>query len=143
MSKPKILVDTCVVVDMLENREPFCEDAQELVIGQINQEYDAFVTASSITDIHYLIKQYLGDEEATLSAIKKICSIFFIADTCASDCRHALTLEGSDFEDNVIIATAMRAQMDCIVTRNLKDFDKSAIPAQLPGEFLMAQDHAL
>ena len=136
MSKLKILIDTCVVIDALENRDNFSEDAQELIIGQVNNEYEAYIPASSITDIHYLIQAHTGDRKEALEAIRKICSIFHIADTCGSDCRHALILEGKDYEDNVMIATAIRTQMDCIVTRNIKDFKESPIPVQPPGEFL-------
>ena len=142
MSKLKILVDSCVVIDALENRDNFSEDAQELIIGQVNNEYEAYIPASSITDIHYLIQSHTGDREKALEAIRKICSIFHIADTCGSDCRHALILEGKDYEDNVMIATAIRTEMDCIVTRNIKDFKESPIPAQNPGEFLTTQEHA-
>ena len=142
MSKLKVLVDTCVVIDALENRSHFAEDAQELIIGHINNEYEAYISANSITDIHYLIQSHTGDRKEALEAIRKICSIFYIADTCGSDCRHALVLEGQDYEDNILIATAIRTKMDCILTRNLKDFKSSSIPVQIPGEFLATQEHA-
>ena len=142
MSRLKVLVDSCVVIDALENRSNFAEDAQELIVGQVNEEYDAYITASSVTDIHYLIQSHTGDRDEALEAIRKICSIFYIADTSGSDCRHALILEGRDYEDRVVIATAIRTKMDCILTRNIKDFKGSPIPVQLPGEFLTTQEHS-
>lgn len=51
-------------------------------------------------------------------------------------------MEGPDFEDNLIISAAERTNSDVILTRNLKDFDRSPVPVQLPGEFLTTQDHA-
>lgn len=41
-----------------------------------------------------------------------------------------------DYEDAVVSETALRSGMDYIVTRNIRDYTKSSIPALLPGELL-------
>ena len=45
-------------------------------------------------------------------------------------------LPGSDFEDNILIATAVAASLDAIVTRNVTDFSHSPIPVWTPAELL-------
>ena len=35
-----------------------------------------------------------------------------------------------------MVETAIRSNMDCIVTRNIKDYSKSPIPIYKPEEFL-------
>ena len=35
-----------------------------------------------------------------------------------------------------MIETATRAQVDCIVTRNTKDYSRSSVPVYTPDEFL-------
>ena len=62
--------------------------------------------------------------------------IFDIVDTYASDCKNAVFSKGSDYEDAVMIETAVRTDMDAIVTRNQKDFTDSSIPVYLLEEFL-------
>ena len=42
-----------------------------------------------------------------------------------------------DYEDSVMSETAYRIKADCIVTRNIKDYERSRVPAVLPSEFLM------
>jgi predicted nucleic acid-binding protein len=42
----------------------------------------------------------------------------------------------ADFEDAVIAAIARREKADYIITRNIKDYSKSPIPAITPEEFL-------
>ena len=42
----------------------------------------------------------------------------------------------TDFEDAVQASAATVAEIDCIVTRNKRDFRKSPVPAVLPEEFL-------
>ena len=44
--------------------------------------------------------------------------------------------EMTDFEDAVMVETALRCGMDCIVTRNVKDYVKSMIEVYQPAEFL-------
>ena len=49
---------------------------------------------------------------------------------------NAICSEVSDFEDNVMIETAVRSNMDCIITRNTKDYIKSPIPVYTPTQFV-------
>lgn len=48
----------------------------------------------------------------------------------------ALTSPMSDFEDAMLAETAYKNNIDFIVTRNLKDYVKSEVPACLPSEIL-------
>ena len=48
----------------------------------------------------------------------------------------AATLPGSHFEDNVLIACALSANLDAIVTRNKVDFQTTSIAILEPAELL-------
>ena len=52
------------------------------------------------------------------------------------DCRRAISSEMSDYEDAVMAESAIRAEVDCIVTRNKHDYEKSPVPVYSPAEFL-------
>ena len=41
-----------------------------------------------------------------------------------------------DYEDATQNATALKAEADCIVTRNQKDFSESSLPVYAPAELL-------
>jgi hypothetical protein len=45
-------------------------------------------------------------------------------------------MRGKDFEDNILIAAAVAASVDAIVTRNVADFAHSPIPVWQPAELL-------
>ena len=62
--------------------------------------------------------------------------LFDLLDTAGIDCRKAISSGMSDFEDAVMVETALRCGMDCIVTRNVKDYEKSLINVYQPDEFL-------
>lgn len=131
-----IVVDTCVIIDALQNREPFAEDAKKLCLAVANQKIDAFVPAKSVADIYYILHHSLHSDALTRDVLKKLFRSFHILDTTAFDCRNALTSPLSDFEDAILAETAYRNNIDFIITRNLKDYVKSEVPACLPSEIL-------
>lgn len=48
----------------------------------------------------------------------------------------AADAQNKDFEDCVQYYSALSGEMDCIVTRNKKDFENSDIPIYTSSEFL-------
>ena len=59
-----------------------------------------------------------------------------LLDILGTDVRLALLAECADFEDAVMIETAKRSGMGCIVTRNTKHYAGASIPVYEPAEFL-------
>jgi hypothetical protein len=52
------------------------------------------------------------------------------------DCRKAISSEISDYEDAIMVETAIRSEMDCIVTRNVKDYVKASITVYEPDALI-------
>lgn len=132
----KVLIDTCVIVDALQSREPFYKDAEAIFLLCANRQITGFLTAKSITDIYYLTHRQLHSDKETRNILSKLCSLFALLDTAALDIRNAIFSETSDFEDAVMIETAVRSGLDCIVTRNTADYIKAAIPVYTPAELI-------
>lgn len=80
-----------------------------------------------------LLTHYKIENPLTRDALKKLFRSFHILDTTAFDCRNTLTSPMPDFEDALLAETACRNHIDFIVTRNLKDYAKSEVPACLPS----------
>lgn len=132
----KILVDTNIIIDALTGREPFRESAEQIFLLAANQIEDMYITASSATDIYYLIRKHLHNAEQSKNTMSKLYQLFGVLDVTAKDCHDALVSEVKDYEDAVISCCAKRNQMDNIVTRNIKDYEKSKVKALLPDEFI-------
>ena len=132
----KILVDTNIIIDALTSREPFKEEAEQIFMLTANRIEDMYITASSATDIYYLVRKYLHSTEQAKSVISKLYELFQILDITASDCKEALLTEMSDYEDSVISCCAVRNHIDYIVTRNIEDYEKSKVQAILPDQLL-------
>ncbi len=132
----KILVDTNIIIDTLTGREPFRESAEQIFMLAANQIEDIYITASSATDIYYLVRKHLHNTEQSKNTMSKLYQLFGILDVTANDCQDALLLDMKDYEDAVISCCAKRNQMDYIVTRNIKDYEHSKVKVLLPEELL-------
>lgn len=130
------LIDTCIIIDALQSRLPFKDHAQEIFLLAANRQFEGFITAKSSTDIYYLIHKYLHSDKETRKVLSGLYMLFDLLDTAGIDCRKAISSGMSDFEDAVMVETAIRCGMDCIVTRNVNDYEKSLIKVYQPDEFL-------
>lgn len=131
-----VLIDTCVVMDFLQSREPFFEDALTLLRFAAEEKLNGFITAKSASDIHYLTHRCTHSEEESRIKLNKLLSILGLLDTTAEDIFHALSSNVSDFEDAIMIETGVRSRMDCLVTRNLKDYSKSRLLVYTPADLI-------
>lgn len=132
----RVLIDTCIVIDAMQARKPFDKAAQNIFLNAANNRFVGCITAKSLTDIYYLMHRYTHDDKASRAALGKLVSLFTLLDTAGMDCRHAIPSPVSDFEDAVMIETAIREEADCIVTRNTRDYSASSIPVYTPDAFL-------
>ena len=132
----RALLDTCVIIDAMQNRESFCKDAQELFLAAANNLFVGCITAKASTDIYYLMHRHTHSDKTSRDVLNKLFTLFEVADTAGIDCRRAIPSPVSDFEDAVMIETAARTEVDCIVTRNEQDFVKSTVPVLSPKDFL-------
>ena len=97
-----------------------------------NRKFDGFISAKSVTDIYRVTQS----DKDTRDILSRLFKLFDIADIAGTDCKYALSSEVSDYDDAVMIETAIRTQMDGIVTRNAKDYSKSPIPVLAPEELI-------
>ena len=132
----KVLIDTCVIIDTLQNRLPFSKDSKQIFILVANNIFNGYITAKSITDIYYLVHKITHDKSKTKEIINKLFALFDIIDTNGIDCKKALFSDTLDYEDAVMIESAIRENIDCIVTRNNHDYLKSPITIYTPEQFI-------
>ena len=132
----RVLVDTCVIIDALQSRVPFAEAAQKLFIYSANMQFEGYITAKSITDIYYLTHRLTHSDAETRKILSKLFTLFHLLDTTSLDCRKAISSEIGDYEDAIMVETAIRSEMDCIVTRNVKDYAKSSVKVCEPSALI-------
>jgi len=132
----KVLIDTNVIIDILEYREPFFQDSYRLLQLGLQGHLDALMSAGAVTDVYYIINRSIRNALKAKERIFALKALISICDTTALDIDTALSLNIADFEDAVIAAIAKRERVDYIVTRNEADYIDSPVPATSPNRFL-------
>ena len=143
----KALLDTNVVLDVLQKRSPWFEDGKTIFLAAATKQIDGFITAKEAADIYFFSRKQFRGEDSIDKKVRKIMSgilaLFDVVDTLGEDCQNALGIENNDYEDAIMISGAQRAGMDCIVTRNTEHFIQSPVPVYTPADFvkLLQIDH--
>lgn len=129
----EILIDTDVILDVLLKREPFFESSLNAFVQLHAETVSGFIAATTATNLFYLIRKKMGREN-TFFIIRELLETPSL-DVQAVDKRtilDALQTGMSDFENAVQAAVAALAKLDYIVTKNLKDYRDSPVPAVSP-----------
>ena len=79
-----------------------------------------------------MLRKSLGAAQQAKEQIEQLAQLVSFADVQGMDIHTALMRAMPDFED----AVAERNGASYILTRNIKDFADSAVPAILPADFL-------
>ena len=132
----KIYLDTCVIIDYLASRVPFSEDAEKILTLVANNKIYAYISASSITDIHYILKKHFQDEQITRKYMIKVLSLIEILDTLSYNIKTVFDSPINDFEDALIEEISYQNKLSYIVTRNTKDFKNSRVKVVTPKKLL-------
>ena len=137
----RFLIDTNVVVDVLQNREPMAEHGRKIFLAAARQQFVGCITAKEVADLHFFArKQFRGQEnvdEEARGIIAKLLALFEVSDTTGSDCRAALGIQNGDYEDAMMIAAALREHLDGIVTGNERHFATASLPVYTPDKFIV------
>ena len=131
----KLLIDANIILDVLQKREPHYK--YSALIWKLCETGKAtgYVSVLTFMNLVYIMRKELSPEKIE-DTYKALSLIFTFEDLTEEDVRSALEMKLKDFEDAVQIQTAKRVGADFIITRNVKDFMKSSIPAYNPEELL-------
>jgi predicted nucleic acid-binding protein len=136
----RVILDTNVVVDVLQRREPWFQDGSVIFLAIANKRVIGCLTVKQIADLHFFSrKQFKGEEnvdDRARQVIGKLLTLFELIDTLSIDCKNALGIKNGDYEDATLIESAARAGVDCIVTRNPAHYKASPIRVYAPDEFV-------
>ena len=132
----KILIDTNVLLDYLVEREPFYEDAKNVVLTCTEGNTRGCIAAHSIPNMFFILRKQFSSEERR-QLLSNLCEIFDVEGIDKAKLLSGLANEKfSDFEDCLQMECAKNYGAEYIVTRNVSDYSLSDIKAILPSEYL-------
>lgn len=132
-----VLIDTNIIIDIAQSREPFVPIAQKLLKLEGLRFY---VTASAATDVYYIQRKFAGNAQAR-AFLATLFQVFDILDVTGADCRTALMLPMKDYEDALQAVCARRAKCSYIITRDEQHYENAPVPAVTPERFLEESLH--
>lgn len=132
----KVLIDTNVIIDAITGRTPYNASAEQIFLLAAKDQISATITASSVTDIYYLINKHFHDADKAKQVLRTIFTLFDVIDVGKNDCEKALDLLMTDYEDALLACCAKRTKARYIVTRNTKDFLSSPVQVIMPDDFI-------
>lgn len=130
----RLFLDTNIVVDLLDRREPFCHDAVRLFTMAYHKQVQLIVSPMTFSTASFLLHKH-GTEgvRSLLSDFRQLSRVAASNERTEDD---SLASEFKDFEDAMQYYTALRAKADIIITRNGKDFTASKLPVMTATEYL-------
>ncbi len=131
----KVLLDTNIVLDYILERSQFIDDARKMMQLSYDDKIKAYVSASSVTDIYYIVRKLKSKNEA-LDFLIELLSFVNVAGVNKTVIIHAIKSNFSDFEDAVQNFSAVNSDIDVFVTRNTKDFKNSQLKILEPIQFI-------
>ena len=133
----KVFLDTNIIVDLIADRKPFSKYSIEIFKKAEEKKIKLFTSSHSIATTHYLLKKYL-EEKILRDVLYNLLDYVTVIAVDIDILKKGLRSKHKDFEDSIQILCASSVEkIDCIVTRNIKDFRESEILVLTPDELCL------
>ena len=135
MKKLKVFVDTDIILDVLLERDVFFEYGAAIFEMSAKGKIDLYASVLSISNISYIIRKEIKNVKKVKEYIKDLMDIVRTVSVNEGTVRKALETDFSDIEDSIQYTAAKESGMDCLVTRNVKDYKTSTLRVYGSKEF--------
>ena len=132
-----VLVDTNVLIDAAVPGRTSHAAAIMLEHEVAYGKLEAFVAATSLKDVYYLIRRET-DEAFAREYVQCLMRLYATAAVDAAICEQAAFSDEPDFEDGIIRACAESLGVDYIISRDQAAFENSSIKRLSAQEYVEA-----
>jgi predicted nucleic acid-binding protein len=134
-----ILLDSDIILDAMANREPFSKEAIQILELCEKKEIQGYTTPVILSNLYYLLRRLGMSHQQVQSHFRNLLTniLFDISMIDKKTILSALDSNFNDFEDALQNFSAeQHDKISFIITRNTKDYKKSALTVMTPIEFL-------
>lgn len=133
----EVFLDTDILLDFLGDRKPFAKFALQLFMKSYHKKLQLYCSGNSITTAYYILCKLTSEKRArelVLGLMNQV-TIIPVSDNIL---KNVFTSGFTDVEDAVQFYSALTVKnMQCIITRNIKDYKKSTLIVMSSEEFLL------
>ena len=130
-----LFIDLDILLDAVLTREPFDFYAVRVLSLVDSGNHVLYTSAHSLINVYYFTKKIAG-QPAALKSISLLREKLEIAPTNNKAIGYALASDFTDIEDAVQYDIALQNKCKVIITRNIKDYQKSSIPVMTAEQYL-------
>ena len=132
-----VFIDTDVIVDFLTDRKPFSIESAKIFSLIDQKKIKGCVSSLSFSNLYYVLRKF-GTHKKVISSLQDLSELVDILKVDSDIVKSALTSDFKDFEDSIqYFAAQEHKNVDCIITRNIKDYKDSSLPVMTPETFLV------
>jgi predicted nucleic acid-binding protein len=131
----KLFIDSDILLDAILMRAPFDQEASTMLSLSESKSHTLCTSAHSLLNVFYFTRK-LASKAAAVKSTALLEEQLHILPTEGIAIRKAIHSGFADMEDAVQHEIALLHHCDAIITRNLKDFNKSKIPAMTASQYL-------
>ena len=129
----RLLLDINILLDVAFQRPG--EPATAQIIARCGREHEAWLAWHSVATLAYLIERQDSAAQAR-DFVRGLLGWVDVAVTQRSDAQRALDWPMPDYEDALQAAAAVACGAQIIITRIVRDFKGSPVPAMTPEVFI-------
>ena len=132
-----VFIDTDVIIDFLTDRKPFSNDSAKVFSLIDQKKIKGCVSSLSFSNLYYVLRKF-GTHKKVITSLQELSELVDILKVDSGTIKSTLASGFKDFEDSIQYVTAQEyKKIDCIITRNIKDFKDSSLPVMTPETFLV------
>ncbi|MEQ8186680.1 MAG: PIN domain-containing protein [Candidatus Eremiobacterota bacterium] len=132
----EVFIDSDIILDLLMKREPHYLSAAKLFTIIEKGNVKAFVSPLIFSNLFYILRKITSKERAK-NSLKKLKFLVNILEVNEYIIELSLEADFNDFEDAIQYYTALENKIDCLITRNKKDYKKSLITICTAEEYIL------
>jgi predicted nucleic acid-binding protein len=132
-----VLCDINFILDIFLERGPFYAPAARIFAMIEAKHLKGYLCANSFPTLFYILAKELKRDKA-MKVLEKVRIVFRVAAVDEKVIDLSLASDFKDFEDAVQCYSAVNAKVDCLITRNKRDYATDILPILTPEEFLAA-----
>ena len=131
-----VLIDTDVLLDFYLDRKPFSDDSLQLLLKCEQKQVRGYVTPVIVANTYYILRRH-ASHYYVVERLQLLLNTITILAMDQKQVLAALDSKFTDFENALRYFSAIQSnKVGGIITRNINDYKKSALPVFTPTEFL-------
>ena len=132
----KVFLDANIIIDVVQNRTDFVEESSKVLQSGLEGFIDLCASDVTFTTVSFYARKQRTTEQL-YEIMQSLRDFIDVVPTGRIAIDWALQRKAKDFEDSVQYYAALRAGVDYIVSRNVRDYPFDDIPVVTPQDFLI------